>query len=214
MTDSSIAIRDALRRVVIDARLKKLSSEINTDVGSSKSYKTEVKAKYNNSCLFCGSTVNLTVAHLIAHNSKEDYSAYGPPTYSSPIDLSSIRNRIVLCGTKTGRGTCHNLFDHHNVMLLFNPFENVYKLRCVSEGNDNFAVGNTYDISFPAHMRDEDRPYKRALAWRAKKCVLENAHRVTANFLDDVVNLADLSEAEEMAPLTAGDDTTGTEATA
>ena len=42
----------------------------------------------------------------------------------------------------------------------------------------------------------------------------ENAHTVTATILNDVVNLADLSEADEMDLLTAGDDTTGTDSTA
>ena len=112
------------------------------------------------------------MAYSIAHNSKEVYSDFGPPRYSTTIDLSSVRNRIVLRGTKTLRG-CHNLFDHHNLMLLLNPFGNVHRLRCVSEGNDTFAVGNTYDFKFPADLRDEDRPYKRVLAWRAKKCALK-----------------------------------------
>ena len=94
-----VGVAESVLSVVTDKRLKLFDPEVNTNVDSTISFKKFVILTYGNQCLFCHSKENVTVAHLISHNTGQDYSVFDPPRYVSEFDPSSIRNRIVLCGT-------------------------------------------------------------------------------------------------------------------
>jgi hypothetical protein len=110
--------------LISDRRFKLFDPGIATTVTSTRSQKSAIKQMYNKACLFCGvseeGSDSLSIAHVISYNEKKDYSAFGPPTYDSPVDLNGPRNKLLLCGNKTIGGSCHNLFDYHNVALIYN----------------------------------------------------------------------------------------------
>lgn len=187
----------------MDHRLKLFDPEINTNVNSSRSFKSTVKTLYHNKCLLCGVTdehAKLTVAHLVSHNSDSDYSNFQPPIYKSFFDPASVRNRILLCGTKTEQGTCHNLFDYFNVIIVFNPMTPSYDAVCVKEHSSRPSLKKNarWSLEFPADMSEESKPYKRLLAWRIRSTALKQASSLTAEELQQYVTCADLSEAEEV----------------
>jgi hypothetical protein len=191
---------EAVYSVTMDHRLKLFDQEVNTNVNSSRSLKSRVKRIYENKCLFCGTNNNVTIAHIVSHNDHADYSRFQPPIYKSVFDPKSIRNRILLCGTKTERGTCHNLFDHYNIAIVYNPLQNSYDAVCVS--TDSFRPGmnvsDHWELHFPSGVGEDQLPYKRLLAWRIRKCALTNASSLSPEQLHNFVTIADLSEADEV----------------
>lgn len=185
----------------MDGRLKLFDSDLNTNVTSSKSFKDSVKEAYDHQCLFCHTRRNLTVAHLISHNNRADYGAFQPDRYVSPFVPSSIRNRIVLCGTKHDRGTCHNLFDYHNIAMYYDGFAKEFRAVVVVANADRpeFPLHHVIDIKFPEGFREEWLPYKRILAWRIRACALKNASILSEGELNELVTMSEFSECEEVA---------------
>jgi hypothetical protein len=137
------------------------------------------------------------VAHLVAHNKDVSFAEFGPPQYKTPCDVASIKNRIVLCGTKSERDTCHNLFDHHYVSVYFDPLQQLYRAVCLITGGP-FTAGQSWNLVFPPTLRECDYPYKRLLAWRIRKFALENASNFDPEQLNTFVSIADLSESDEV----------------
>ena len=168
------------------------NQSVNTDVHSTKSNKNNFRESYGFCCLFCKTTENVTVAHIASHNSTMDYSNFGPPIYSTELDPGSIRNRILLCGSKTIRNSCHNLFDYNHLIFFYNPIESKYKLLRI----DSKEVK---DITFPESLSPDEYPYKRLLAWRARAAAFEHAHMFSLGDLDGFTAQAELSENEEIA---------------
>eukprot|EP01039_Chlorochromonas_danica_P005913 gene5913-6511_t len=195
------AMARALRNVVVDPRLRMFDPEVSTNIHSSASFKSYVRRKYKHRCVLCGTTENLTVAHLIANNDKEDYSVFQPPRYKTYFNAESIRNRIVICGIKSEVGTCHNLFDMHNITIFYNAMTKRYNAVCVraNPADLRFKTGDTWELNFPPGLTPDEMPYKRILAWRVRKCALVNAAFLSPEQLDSFATVADLSEAEEVA---------------
>ena len=192
------------QEVIMDKRLRLYDPEIGTNVVSSRSKKLLVRSLYANKCLFCdreqSETLPLTVAHIISHNNKEDYSSFGPPRYCDPVDLESVRNRILLCGTKSMEGTCHNLFDYHNVCMVYDPILAKYfvvKVVHVSTCNIKFCADGRKELSQVSSLSVDQQPYKRLLAWRMRRCGFKHANVLSVNDLNNFVKIADLSECNE-----------------
>jgi hypothetical protein len=190
----------ALRNIVVDPRLRMFDPEISTNIQSSASFKSFVKNKYHYKCVLCGADQHLTVAHLIVNNDQEDYSVFQPPRYRTYFDPECIRNRIVLCGTKTEVGTCHNLFDFHHITIYYNAMTKKYNAICVRENPQDlrFRTGDIWELRLPKGLTADELPYKRILAWRMRKCALTHASSLSADQLNNFATMADLSEAEEV----------------
>lgn len=186
--------------LLADKRFQLFDPEIETTASSTTSQKSQIRTIYLHKCLFCDGTDNLTVAHIISHNTNENYSAFGPPTYDSPLDLYSPRNKLLLCGSKTVSGTCHNLFDYHNVALLYNSLDSkYYVVRVVPHLLDRITYNaeGSKELSFLSSLPKNQQPYKRLIAWRLRRCGFKNATVLGDRKLIDFVNAADLSECEE-----------------
>lgn len=185
--------------VICDKRLKLFDPEVNTNVKSSNSFKSQVISAYGHRCLICHKTENVHVAHLISHNDMQDYTVFNSPHYISDFDPSSVRNRILLCGTKYERGTCHNLFDHHNITMFYDGFTRTYKAVVIKAdiSRSEFSENLVIDLVFPEGFDDNDLPFKRILAWRIRMCALKNASELTDTRLNELVNISEFSEASE-----------------
>lgn len=202
-------LAEVLINTVVDKRLRLFDAEVSTNVKSSQHLKNEVKTLYGNKCLFCGTNVDITVAHLVSHNNSADYSTFNDlQIYNSSFDARSIRNRIVLCGDKTKRGTCHNLFDHHNITMFYDGFSRTFKAVVIKtdELRPEFTLNHVIELTFPEGFPDDKLPYKRVLAWRIRACALKNADRLDVARLNDLLNMSEFSEAEEIAEGNTSDD--------
>lgn len=128
-------------------------------------------------CLFCGRTADeskklpISMAHIVSSGAS-DYSPFGPiNNYPDKMNPLSCRNLIPLCGTMgsmiDGKRSCHNLYDAHLAVLIYNPIESKYDVHLLGEDKD-ISVRLTF-MPIPP----ECTPYHRLLTWRAKKCLLE-----------------------------------------
>jgi hypothetical protein len=127
-------------------------------------------AAYGPRCLFCDETNDVTKAHIVAGNKDVDYSVFSKPNYIDNLDVKSPRNFIPLCGTDGKEGTCHNEFDKYLMTLLYNPLQGTFEVRCL---RDSFPK---YDLCHGrvVHIDLSNPPYRRLLAWRTRKCILEH----------------------------------------
>eukprot|EP00595_Chromulina_sp_UTEXLB2642_P000254 CAMPEP_0196762580 /NCGR_PEP_ID=MMETSP1095-20130614/2308_1 /TAXON_ID=96789 ORGANISM="Chromulina nebulosa, Strain UTEXLB2642" /NCGR_SAMPLE_ID=MMETSP1095 /ASSEMBLY_ACC=CAM_ASM_000446 /LENGTH=144 /DNA_ID=CAMNT_0042113867 /DNA_START=345 /DNA_END=776 /DNA_ORIENTATION=- len=144
----------------MDKRLKLFLDEVGSNVQSLSSFKKKVRHKYGNRCLLCSSE-NANVAHLISHNSETNYSDFGPPKYTDALSLDSIRNRILLCGNKGEKGTCHDKFNNHIVALLYESL--ALKYFWFEIATDHTIIKT--EVIFPTYLKATEYPYKRLLAW-------------------------------------------------
>ena len=185
--------------VVSDRRLKLFDPEVNTNVLSTRSFKKNVSLAYGSRCLFCHRAENVTVAHLVSHNNLQDYSVFNRPRYVSDFDASSIRNRILLCGTKTERGTCHNLFDHHNITIFYDGLSRTHKAIVIKADplRPEWPTNHVINLVFPANFNDCNLPFKRVLAWRIRACALNYASELSPARLEELVNISEFSEDSE-----------------
>ena len=177
--------------LIQDPRLSYFSRAMPKSKGSHSTARKQIKNTYGQICLFCGSNVAVTLAHLVAGNEDVDYSAFGIPTYRDNLNFNSARNFIPLCGTLGMDGTCHNEFDQYLITVVHNPFGeagNQYKLQCLRPGFAKYEILNQKIISVK-----EPYPYRRLLAWRNRKCLMEHGH-LCDNEVRDIVQAGDLSE--------------------
>lgn len=167
-------------------RLEKLEQRVNTSTDGRLSYfsvamaassgkhsvaSRVIREKYKNKCLFCGSG-KTSLAHLVAGNSSVDYSLFGVSNgYRSDLDVKSPRNFIALCGTLGEVGTCHHEFDSYKMALLYNPLSRQYSVFCLDPEFSKYNQLNNKVVEVDGTLH----PYRRLLAWRARKCVLEHA---------------------------------------
>jgi len=54
--------------------------------------------------------------------------AINPPRFKTEYNFRSIKNVILLCGTKDAPGTCHWAFDNHHVGILYDPLKVSYEI--------------------------------------------------------------------------------------
>lgn len=145
--------------------------------------KQEVKKLYTEAssdkelhCLFCGRTADISkklvisMAYIVSSGA-DDYSDFGPKNqYPDEMNPLSCRNLLPLCGTMgsmvDGKRSCHNLYDAHMAVLIYNPFESKYDVHLL--GDKEISVRPT-SMSIPSGCT----PYHRLLTWHAKKCLHE-----------------------------------------
>jgi hypothetical protein len=205
LADKNNATLIALRNVVIDKRLSYFDPELNTDKKSSATAKSAVRTAYRDTCVLCGKDAGaaswpLTIAHIVSNNSQMTYDEFGPPRYDCECDPRSIRNKIILCGDKTICGSCHNLFDHHNVIIYYHAFSSKYMSLCLlpMPGSEFSKLYEKKELYFPASFAMGDRPYRRLLAWRMRHAALKNASSLDKDRLDSLVRMSEFSEAAEL----------------
>lgn len=192
--------------VVTDSRLKFFDSDVFTNVKSNSTLKSKVRKGYSSQCALCGSNGSapawpLSVAHLAPNNTALNYGEFGPPRYLTDCQPESIRNRMLLCGTKGDHGSCHSLFDFHNVIVYYDGFEATYKsLTLVPVIGSAFEVAYaTSVLTFPPSLPVADYPYRRILAWRMRHAAVKHASTLDADRLETIVRMSELSEMPEMA---------------
>ena len=142
-------------------------------------------------CAFCGSESSITVAHLVSSRHTEEVSTYfGFPPYRSAMELNSLRNYILLCGTLGVEGTCHHEFDRNLIAVTQNSLGDGYVMICL---NKTFAKYSEVHMK-PPRFNLEQPPYRRILAWRTIKCVSEYPSLLTDTDLTFLLNSAELSD--------------------
>jgi hypothetical protein len=152
-----------------------------------KEIRDDLRKKYGSyCCLFCGSTTNVTLAHLVASNTQINYREFGTGTYRDNLDPTSLRNFIPLCGTLGETGTCHHEFDTHQVSLFYNPFERKYSL-C------KFA-----DLSFKV-VTVKHKPYHRLMAWRTRFAIRSNFAVLKDDVFKSLVTSSQLSASSKQS---------------
>jgi hypothetical protein len=152
-----------------DERLSYFSPMVRSAGKHSKaSAQIRESAVFGGCCAFCGTTNNITIAHIVAGSNDIDYSAFNKG-YETPLDVKSARNFLPLCGTLGLQGTCHDEFDRYRITLLYNPFDEVYTIFCLDLNNSPKAGLHNQNIVVDPNFP----PYRRLLAWRTRKCILE-----------------------------------------
>jgi hypothetical protein len=130
-------------------------------------------AVFDGCCAFCGTRNNITIAHIVSGANGVDYSPFSEG-YSTPMDVKSARNFLPLCGTEGIYRTCHDEFDKFRITLLYNPLRAVYTIFCLDLANSPKADLHLRDINVDMNFP----PYKRLLAWRTRKCLLEHGSKM------------------------------------
>lgn len=128
---------------------------------------------FGGKCAFCGTNNNITMAHIVAGVNGVDYSPFCDG-YSTPLDVKSARNFLPLCGTEGSYGTCHDEFDKFRITLLYNPLRQAYTIYCLDLVNSPKAALHLTDINVDPNFP----PYRRLLAWRTRKCLLEHGSKM------------------------------------
>ena len=192
---------DVYKDVVVDSRLKSFDPDIGS-AGSSKSVKSLVKKNFENKCAFCGSTTELTVAHIVADNTTSSTS-FGPPVYKDTADLKGTKNRLLLCGSKTTRGSCHNRFNYHTVTIIYDAFRKRYFLKRLDNdpadpNTSKYDTDGKIELTAINTLPDDQKPYKRLIAWRMRAAAMKHASSLTEKERVELVLCADLSESGEL----------------
>jgi hypothetical protein len=155
----------------VDDRLYYFSNAMPKSSGRHSDASRKIRAEYGENCLFCG-TSGATLAHLVAGNVAVNYSSFSRPKYRDDLDVKSPRNFIPLCGTYGQNGTCHNEFDCYKMSLLFHPFTSEYRIFCLDAKFQKYNDLNDKVVAVSSTFP----PYRRLLAWRARKCVNEHPY--------------------------------------
>ena len=191
---------NAQLRLVQDPRLSFFSMAMPGSKGSHSTASKQIKKTYGLKCLFCGSDEAVTLAHLVAGNADVNYSPFGKPNYRDALDVKSPRNFILLCGTFGKRGSCHNEFDNYLIGMvpvplavpLAVPLEEGAShctLICLRPTFEKYEELNNKIITVL-----EPHPYRRLLAWRNRKCLLEHGRLCSDNDIQNALRACDLSE--------------------
>jgi hypothetical protein len=164
--------RDSIRG---DERLAFFSKVVrSTGKHSAASSQIRKSTVFGGCCAFCHTnTEQVTMAHIVAGASGVDYSPFSTG-YKAPLDVKSPRNFLPLCGTEGRSGTCHDEFDKFRITLLYNPFDQSYSIYCLDLDNSPKAYlhGTIIEVD------PEFPPYRRLLAWRTRKCLLEHGSKL------------------------------------
>lgn len=192
--------RDSIRG---DDRLTLFSKVFrSTDRHSRASSKIRKSPIYDGRCAFCRTnTPPITISHIVAGSSDLDYTPFNTG-YKTLLDVKSPRNFLPLCGTEGRYGTCHDEFDKFRITLLYNPFDQSYSIFCLDVNNSPKANLHGRKIEVDENFP----PYRRLLAWRTRKCLLEHGGKMEdkgnslfllAKFSDQSKSVATNEEDEE-----------------
>jgi hypothetical protein len=164
-------VLEAIVNIARDDRLFYFSNAMPKSSGKHSNASSVIRKSYGGKCLFCGSA-KATLAHLVAGNSRVSYDDFNFPHYRDNLDVTSPRNFIPLCGTLGESETCHHQFDVYKMSLLFDPFLAQYRIFCLDSRFSKYTELNNKVVAVdPDHP-----PYRRLLAWRARKCVNEHSY--------------------------------------
>ncbi len=152
---------------------------------------------YQNSCAFCGDTTLVTVTHIVPGGNYIDYTPFSKG-YVSELDIKSPRNYLPLCGTLGSYGTCHDEFNKFRLTLLYRPFESRYTIFCLDLSESPKSRLHLKDIA----VDPDFPPYRRLLAWRTRKCLLEYGSKMT----DKGEQLFELAKFSDHSKSVASDD--------
>ena len=186
--------------IIQDERLSLFSKAMGRSSGKHSVASRFIDETYGHRCLFCGETNDVTKAHIVAANKNADYSVFCKPLYRDDLDVKSPRNFIPLCGTDGKEGTCHNEFDKYLMTLIYNPFEGKFAVRCLRESFPKFQLCDGRVVHVDANLP----PYRRLLAWRTRKCIMEHQYLIRGqvsewiqlcNFSEDSHSIADAADA-------------------
>lgn len=197
-----MAILEERESVRDDVRLSYFSRVVrSTGKHSRASAQIRQSVIYGGRCAFCQSSTSITMAHIVAGANDIDYSAFSDG-YESPLDVKSARNFLPLCGTLGSYGTCHDEFDKYRITLLYRPLTQVYTIFCLDLANSPKADLHNRDITVDPNFP----PYRRLLAWRTRKCILEYSSKMPdkgsalfelAKFSDGSKSVASDSDSED-----------------
>lgn len=149
---------------------------------------------YGGRCVLCG-TRGATRAHLVSGSHATTYPEFGIPTYSDNLDVKSARNFIPLCGTLGQKNSCHDAFDKFCLTILFNPLGNNYYCYCLNEqAFSNYNVLHMKTVAF----HEDHKPYRRLLAWHARKCFNEHPYWVSGEDISRLQSAVDMSETKSL----------------
>jgi hypothetical protein len=163
-----------------DERLSVFSTRMRSSSGGHSKASKQIKKYYSKTCLFCGTTENITCAHIVAGNKDVDYKSYGKPIYKSNLDYKSNKNYIPLCGTLGVEGTCHNDFDKYLMTLIYNPLDRAYSIFCLDSKSPRYKDLHGKVIK----LHKNHKPYTRLLSWRLKHCIRSNPDLVKDDIRD------------------------------
>jgi hypothetical protein len=156
-----------------DSRLSYFSDGIDGSSGKHSKASAYITMVYGKKCYFCGETKGISSAHLVAAVKDCKFEGFGRQNgYIDELDVKSPRNFIPLCGSKGVRGTCHDEFDNYNIALFFNPLKSKYVIHCLDRSFKD-GVLHEKELDIPGDLP----PYRRVLAWRARKCASTNQFR-------------------------------------
>ena len=198
-----------LQRATLDPNLWAFGQTTGDGAGSiPAAVRRGIRGRYENKCAFCGEAEysdaeldsrvqpKLSCAHLAPR------AGYFHTGFANKFDVNSMRNFILLCGSHGRKGTCHDGFDSHKLALIPDilgqaqgwKLLNAYsEWKAGDQGNSGLQLRTvTFDKFDPGMV------YKRALATRLHKFVLENrrALREVPDVADMIGAVRDLSMTE------------------
>ena len=184
----------SLDRLRGDSRLFYFGAAAPSSSGKHSLADNYIDTFYRGRCVLCGAG-GATRAHLVSGSHETTYPEFGIPTYSDNLDVKSVRNFIPLCGTKGMKGSCHDAFDTFRLTILFNPFGNNYYCYCLHE--QDFRNYNALHMKTVVFHEDH-KPYRRLLAWHARKCFNEHPYWVSREDIPRLLSAVDLSETKSV----------------
>ena len=118
-----------------------------------------------------------------------------PQKFATRLNLKSLRNVVVLCGSESVRGTCHHAFDNFLCFVIFNPLAKLYSLHWLSRPEHRVPLGSaeSVDLVVPPGWN----PYRRGLSSRATHAIATN-HFISSIPKQQLLDLADFARFSEI----------------
>lgn len=163
--------------------------------GSSKvsdKNRTIVRDGFGNKCWICGTTTDLSVAHIIPGNKETfDKTIFEDLNhdYDSKFELSDPRNMLLLCGDKNKKGTCHYHYDNHQWSIFYNGLDNHFYVVRFSDAGIFHSIDK---------LRDPlTKPYRRAMAIQFSVVCNYNQNTIPAGLGDTVAFITEMCNASK-----------------
>lgn len=178
-----------------DPRFKIFTAAVGGSTISLKSaYRVEFNEHYQNKCLFCNSSSNLSRAYLVV-GSKDDtiYADIRKDRgYKTDLEVDVMKNFILLCGSHGANDTCHDDFDKYVVTLIYNPLTKEYLV---------FHLDPTTSRQRSIHLKvvnvpddEKVRRYHRLLSCRTRYCLHHHSYLKKSSDAESIVALSRMSE--------------------
>jgi hypothetical protein len=183
-----------------DARLLYWNEGESTSCGKSIAQEEleEIKTKRANyrksmsRCFACNTKNKLSVAHIIASKSDDNFESFSNTNgYSENIETECEANYLVLCGTKGEKQTCHDAYDHFKISLYQDRVELdgeiIYKwFVCNPKGIDQAFVSNLNSVELKSSIIG--KKYTRLLSWRTLRSILNPGSLKNSREIQEFMN--------------------------